>query len=76
MNSDLRLTEKTSKFTDVLARCRVVGNMTARRDDNAAVARVVAAEQEFFAATLDIAKSSTRPAESAPASSTMPSTMP
>jgi hypothetical protein len=85
MNSDLRMTEKTGKFTDVLSRCRVTGNFTARRDDNEAVARIAKAQQEFFAASLEIAEASTRPAavetmpaatETAPATSTAPGAQP
>ena len=79
VDSDLRMTEKTAKFTDVLQRCRVVGTITARRDDHEATARLLAAQREYFTATLEIAKATTRPATStAPASgpASAPATMP
>jgi hypothetical protein len=79
MDADLRLTEKTAKFTDVLQRCRVLGNITARRDDPGAVERILAGERAFFNATLDIAEASTRPNPAtlpATAPATTPATSP
>jgi hypothetical protein len=72
VDADLRMTEKTEKFVDVLQRCRVAGNITARRDDHETVARLLAAEREYFHATLEISQASTRPATSSTAPATRP----
>jgi hypothetical protein len=72
VDADLRMTEKTEKFVDVLQRCRVAGNVTARRDDHEAVARLLAAEREYFHATLEISHATTQPATSGTAPATRP----
>lgn len=77
IDADLRLTEKTANFTDVLQRCRVLGTITARRDDPGTIERLYNAEREFFNTTLEISK--TRPATvpattPAPAPQTLPAT--
>ena len=52
MDSDMRLTQKTSNFNDTLGRARMKGYFTAAYNDEKTAQMLLQAQQEFFGRTL------------------------
>ncbi|MCL2640798.1 MAG: hypothetical protein FWD53_08140 [Phycisphaerales bacterium] len=52
VDGDLRLTEASARFADVLGRARLRGSFVAEYDDAKAVEMIKEAQQEFFARSL------------------------
>jgi len=52
VDGDLRLTEASARFADVIGRARLRGNFVAQYDDAKAVEMMKEAQQEFFARSL------------------------